>query len=686
MLKTSLFNKGIYKSQLSRFKWGSVLYFILLFFTTSFILIINDYSHVPDYSLERFAKAGGLILSEDYIIFPMLFASVVPTVTAFLAFDMFSSKKQSVFIHSLPCGRTSIYISTILGALTLMAVPVILNGIILSLISIFKLGELFTVFSCIKWVGINLIILFIMFSVATFSAGLTSNRISMLFINALLHILPLIIAFSMGSIASIYLYGFDENFNYLIDKIIRWMPITFGWVYSGDGYGRFAENVLSLKGVIFCVGSALFYVIGLILYKLRNNETAGNFVAFKVMNPIFKYTVTTIGFVVTFSALHLGGLDRNFYMVFLLVVVSLVIYFATEMILKKNLKVLYAYKGYLAFLVICLIVNLFIQHTSFFGYEKRLPKEEDIESVAVFETYRYDKPYCSDADVIKLSLDYHNDIISEIPSTIKQTADNSNFLVFEYKLKNGKTFTRSYRDLYLNEYENIMTGLYENEAYKFARDSIHKLETDYFNFMRVSFWCSDNYSLDFGIEGKKNIENFLTAWKADIKELGFKEKSESNIMHINLDYKLNTSGKNDDYKYVHDGFNHNYKNVIKFLETEGYLDKVYRLDEANMYISKNTNKIETVPENEHLAIQYFNGRSNDLYSLKKEEVVKVEANEKTLVVQDVLEGNLKKDFSDGEKYIIYVVRGTDEIFERYTMFLSIDKNSLPEYLLKYVNN
>ena len=30
-LKTSLFNKGIYKSTLRRYAWGSILYFILLF-------------------------------------------------------------------------------------------------------------------------------------------------------------------------------------------------------------------------------------------------------------------------------------------------------------------------------------------------------------------------------------------------------------------------------------------------------------------------------------------------------------------------------------------------------------------------------------------------------------------------------------------------------------------------------
>jgi len=93
MLKTSLFNKGIYKSQLSRFKWGSLLYFVLLFFTTSFILLIDDFSYISDYSFERYIKAGGLILDENYLIFPILFATAIPTVVSFLSFDMKSADK-----------------------------------------------------------------------------------------------------------------------------------------------------------------------------------------------------------------------------------------------------------------------------------------------------------------------------------------------------------------------------------------------------------------------------------------------------------------------------------------------------------------------------------------------------------------------------------------------------------------
>ena len=42
ILKTSLFNKGIYKSTLRRYLWGGVLYFIMLFLFTGMLILLNE--------------------------------------------------------------------------------------------------------------------------------------------------------------------------------------------------------------------------------------------------------------------------------------------------------------------------------------------------------------------------------------------------------------------------------------------------------------------------------------------------------------------------------------------------------------------------------------------------------------------------------------------------------------------
>ena len=69
------------------------------------------------------------------MIFPMLLSIVVPTIAGLLVFKFIHSKKTSVFVHSLPVKREANYISSVCAAFTLMAIPVVLNTIVLMVIS-----------------------------------------------------------------------------------------------------------------------------------------------------------------------------------------------------------------------------------------------------------------------------------------------------------------------------------------------------------------------------------------------------------------------------------------------------------------------------------------------------------------------------------------------------------------------
>ena len=109
-LKTSLFNKGIYKSVLKRYLWGAVVYFLLLFSITVLpIFMTCDPNDVETHlTFNRFP----LIYETAYTLPSVLIAIVVPTIVGLLVFRMVHSKKTSIFIHGLPVGRNSVYISS----------------------------------------------------------------------------------------------------------------------------------------------------------------------------------------------------------------------------------------------------------------------------------------------------------------------------------------------------------------------------------------------------------------------------------------------------------------------------------------------------------------------------------------------------------------------------------------------
>ncbi len=684
MLKTSLFSKGIYKSNLARFKWGSFLYFIILFFSTSFVLLISDYSYMTAGTVNRYMLSGGMILRDDYLIFPMLFASFVPTVTVFLSFDFFSSKKQSVFIHSLPCKRGAVYISSILGAYTLMAIPVILNGGVLMLISVFKLGHLFTLASCFKWICANLIVLFIMFSVALFSVSITSSKVSFVFINALLHFMPIGIAIGINSVAYEYLYGYADASGSIIETVIRWLPALFYWfnpVYATSVYGSTAiiTNLLSAKTLIFCGGGILLIIVGAFLYLKRNVETAGNFVAFKVLNPILKYTLTSFSIIITFAILESGNMNRDFYMILLLFVVSFVVYFATEMVLKKNLKVFSAYKGYVALVAVFILLNAFMQYTSFFGFEKRIPQLENIESVDI--SNKSNGEFSDDETIILEALKTHEALIEDIPGIIKDNRYNTYGININYKLKNGKILKRLYKDLSQEEQTKILSKLYENKSYRIISDEFYRVKEEDVEELDLHLNLSGSYNHHMEIKGEENINKFFTEWRKDIESLGYAEKKLSDgLINVNINYKEHIFENNmSSREYVYGtSMNANFKNVIAFLKDSGYLGDNMYFGGYTAYITK---KPLYVREEEHR--EYY--KETMIYDVPFDSTVEISNADLSLLARDIISGEVIKNSANGENYVIYIMNESSVGFTAYSRCTNIAPDKLPEYLKKYIN-
>ena len=269
--KTSLFNKGIYKSTIRRFLWGSILYFIMLFVFTGMMIFLNE---DPNYANTYWSsRAQSAILSTDYMILPMLMSMVVPTITGLLLFRFIHSKKTSVFVHSLPVKRETNFVSSVLAALTLMAVPVILNTIILIIMSATTFSLHFSVGDCMIWMLLNLFALFTMFSAVCFVAVITGNSFAMVGLNILFHTIALIISAAFTMVCEIFLFGFAGE-GELTDKVFNNSFITRNpSIMTSWGYSKSEIMTGYIKDiVIFCVIAVVLYILSGILYKKRKME------------------------------------------------------------------------------------------------------------------------------------------------------------------------------------------------------------------------------------------------------------------------------------------------------------------------------------------------------------------------------------------------------------------------------
>ncbi len=553
-VKTSLFNKGIYKSNIRRFAWGSILYFIALFLTTCLPIILVDYDTST--------------ILDGYLIFPLVIATAVPTVVGLMVFRFIHSKKATVFIHSLPVSKEANYISTVLAALTLMALPVIATAALLACLTLAIDGAYYGLWECMVWMANNLFAMFIMFSCTAFVASVTGNSFAMVVLNVLIHTVLLIVAECTGFIAEEFIYGFEAR-----SGIIG--AIEEGNFPSRIFLNAFSEDISFKSYIIPVIAAIIFYILAFVLYKKRHNETAEDIAGFRCLNYILKYFLTLLVALVVFSGFA-SSYNYDAVMAWITVaILSVVTYFGVEMLLRKTFRVWGSYRGFIACGGFFVAFILIITKTSFFGYETRVPDINEVESISVCEAYRcigntisnqhngiYDHYencdlFFDDKEIIEKGIKIHKERIKEGENDQKEY---SNLTEIRYKLKNGKTMSRRY---YMtdNEAFELMDKLYANEKYKNA----------YELFLRDDITVKSAYIYYEENKTITPIEDFARCMREDIKQLSYSDiRSRWNSFGIEVEYEVDL-GEGEKYRaHSWEEISPRYKNTLEWLKENGY--------------------------------------------------------------------------------------------------------------------
>lgn len=598
--RASLFNKGIYKSTLRRYLWGSILYFILLFMITGMSILLsysNDTSYLPMIN----GRQISIILNNEYLLLPMLLSIAVPTAAGLLIFRFIHSKKTSVFVHSLPVKRTANYISSVFAGLTLMALPVILNAIVLMIMSLSGYSQYFSVGDCTVWMLLNLFSLFIMFSCVCFVAVITGNSFAMFVLNILFHTFVPLIAAGASIICEKFLHGYAGE-NELLTKVAnnnfpaRMMSIASSWNYEHITAKSYMTDFIKF-GII----AAILYILGAVFYRTRAMEKAEDVAGFKCLNPIFKYLITFMGAIAAFSIFSSSIGENEFVFWCIIALVSAVVYFASEMLLKKSFKIWHTYKGYLVFATAFSVLMYLFSMTSFFGFETNIPHKDRIAKVSVYDYYRNEKPLVANSDVIDRALNIHGKMIAKA-ERIKGQGETA--IHIEYQLANKKTVHRRY-PITEDELHEIMNSLYKNEEYKLKREEIFEASEEIY---KASI--NHNYGSE-EIFDKEKLNALNECLRADIMELDYDElynngwsfNIELNFIiddekdgYYNTVQGLDNDGKRIKVKYLYLNINPNYRRTMKWIQDNGYWDLVKIKNEGFIYICKEGENLPFVKE------------------------------------------------------------------------------------------
>ncbi len=689
----SLFNFGIYKNTLQRFKWGSFLYFIILFFSLPFILLVQNKEYLLT-TYDRVLEKTPLILQNGFMVIPILLAMIVPTIVATLCFNNVHSAKQSNFVHALPVTRLENYISNVLAGLTLMVLPVLLNAGILLIMSLTGYQEIITSSSVVYWFFLNITISFIMLSVSAFSAFLTGHTAAHIAINLLIHTAPLIIALGIYLVSQIFLFGFSESDNFIANEIVANTPMV--WLYSSAlSFKNYMNLFLKPQMWVFIGMAVAFYVLAFVLYKNRKIESCGDVAAFKIFRPILKYTATVFAAVLIFGMLSSSNLGAV--PIFTVAaVVTAVVYFASEMLIKKTVKVFKSYKGYLGFAVFMAIFISIFAYTDIFGYEHRIPERAEVESASIYYRYGDNIPMVADDKLIEDVRTMHAEFISDIP-VVEDLDEWYTILYVKYNLKNGKVLTREYT-VTEEVHKRALSKMYETTEYKNIVYTFDVLNIDKVKNMDLRLGSS---TFTHHIAVNEDAQKILEAVKKDLALLSYDE-IECQQFGINISFSISQTAEDnkksqvfvtetygDDYypyrMYSIDmEINSNFKNTFEVLREQGYyaefianFAKGVKFCTIPVYVKDG----EYTYKNDTGKSYEFMVNTKDCVSVKPEEALNIV--EKLLYEPVDYTGKTGK-LADGKHYLVYSYTNDYQTIDLDSHCYAFTEENLPEYLKKYV--
>ncbi len=406
------------------------------------------------------------VIFADYIYGGMIAAAVsAAAMGVILAMTLYGylMKSNSVgLMHSLPISRTNQYF-THFGAGMLMATAGNVLVMLVSALMELRLGAVEWK-SLLWWWVISELLVFFFFAFAALCASVTGWTLGIPVIFLGVNFMVKVYSLLISGMGEVFYYGYSMRTDFTAAE--RWltplyhicvrfanMPSKYHdeWSY---GVRELDMGAVKVTAVYVVVGIAML-ALGWLFYRLRHSETAGDAIVFRWLKPIVRYVISIAGGI---------GLGFGFYVIlelgndtgselFLLVcqlIMGFVVYCAVEMLMRKRFKIFDKRTWIGLAALFAVIIGLFaVMKADLFGYEKRIPETEDVESVYVMG-YELGGVSSSDPAFIEKVRDVHR-VCLENKDLKAPTgpADEAGYyydlwIQMEYTLKNGSHVNRAY--------------------------------------------------------------------------------------------------------------------------------------------------------------------------------------------------------------------------------------------------
>lgn len=467
--KTSLIKSGILRFQLKRFWWISGFYALLLFFATPFRILCRDKKDLLE-QVARFPDTQSGILLNDAGMFVLLVAAAV--LLGLCMFRYMQNVRSATLLHALPVKRRELYLSSLLSGFILLALPILVNAVILFGMSLWGgYAPVLPYYFILDWIGGQLLTGTATLCFAFFVGVLTGSSVAQLVFTFVFCFLPVGLTALFSFILDDWLFGFTDYFaGHIAEKLLQITPMY---------YPQFlCREPIWWIPVLMGVYILLFSGLGLFLYHKRDTERAGDVAAFNWMRPLFLYgvsfctAVVGVAFVRSVSG-ESGGPSVIFVLLF-----ALLGYGVAKALLLKSFRIWPYYKGYIVLAVMLLLLYSAVD-MNLFGYGTKPPAEDSIKQAYVGYHYRHnwEKEWNSDGGTqaarfsdeasIRAICRLQQEAINQGQYTAKEAREKGlRQVYYAYITDSGRNITRVY---YMKS--DVLFDLFSTDA---AKDSMYE--------------------------------------------------------------------------------------------------------------------------------------------------------------------------------------------------------------------
>ena len=384
----------------------------------------------------------------------MIFIFVMALVTGMAMFSYLYNSRACNMIHSMPVTRRQLFSTNVLTGLLFMWIPQIIKYI-MSFVICISYGN-----TKVVHIGINLLaamgISFFMYSLVCLCAMITGQLVSVAVMYAVVNLLYGGAVIAIANVLTYVSYGL--SYMEFVRKISATWFAPMLQLLNRVGFHPTMKNAgddyycikYTFRGtntiVVYVIAAAVIYFISYKIYKHRDLENAGSFIAIPKLKPVFRWGLGSLGGLILsiVAASLLLGLRISIgvpAIMMLAVVLGIIVFLLLEMIIRKNFKIFSKalFKEIIAFGAFVVVV---FGGITVYGnvQENYIPKLADIDSASIAIDFDIN---LEGKDVEKI-LETQKILMAQKKDYFKKRYDDSGYITISYTLKNGEKVNRVY--------------------------------------------------------------------------------------------------------------------------------------------------------------------------------------------------------------------------------------------------